>query len=105
MDKEPYFTRSTQFQELSWFFVLHFQPHIDILHYKIPSAITNKLMPLCLILTTNQCKTQGISRTKNGICNFHKTTSCGITFCFEIPDERSLVVTLHTIYYIAFCLF
>lgn len=58
MDKEPYFACSTQFQELScwvgfgvFFFLWHFQPHTDILYYKIPSAITNELMPLCLILT------------------------------------------------------
>lgn len=86
MDKEPYFTCSTQFQELSCFFLLHFQPHIDILHYKSPSAITNELMPLRLILTpmTNQCKIQAISRTKNRICNFNIITSSGNFFFLNL---------------------
>lgn len=103
MDKAAYFTCSTQFQELSCFSLLHFQSHIDILSYKIPSAIKNQLITLHLILTpmTNQCKIESISRTKNRISNFHKITSSGISiFFFNLKYLMKGVqgFTLHTIY-------
>lgn len=98
MDKAAHFTWNTQFQALPCFSLLHFPFHTDILSYKIPSAIKNKLMTLHLILTpmTNQCKIETTSRTKNRISNFHKITSSGISILFffqlEVFDERSLGV-------------
>lgn len=108
MDKEPYFTYSTRFQELSCFFSFTFQA---ILHYKIPSAITNELVPLHLILTpmTNQHKIQAISGTKNRICNFYKIISCGIPHPpppnFKYLMKGAQGSTLHTVYHVAFSLF
>lgn len=80
-----------------------FQPHIDIFHYEISSAITNELMPIHLILipTTNQCELQAIFSTKNRTCNFHKTASWGCHYYWFL-NLKYLMMGVERSHFIAF---
>lgn len=111
MGKELYFTCSTQFQELRWFFSFTFSATYR--HFTLQNSLCNYQRANAILpdphAHDNQWKTQATFRTKNRICNLHKMTSCGISlssfFKLAVSDERSLVATLPTIGHVAFGLF